>query len=305
MVWWFPLSGKSVLRRDAIASTLDRPPTIIHLWGGALAFVHFLRMEIAGACRSFASPVRRGFAVHTSTFRSRGRSVQAVCSKNRLPQKDPSFLVLQNNSSIMGSRGRNSQLQSRALDGGAVSGNGKIGVLFVCLGNICRSPTAEAMFTSVVQEAGLDNQFEIDSCGTGGGNPDWYLEGGWSYHEGEDSDKRMAMAAKHRGIIITSESRPLKPEDLTRFDYIIGMDAKNIADMQIAGDYWSSSHPIPERYRSKLSLMTSYSDKFKGSQEVPDPYYSGPEGFETVLDLLEDSCSGLLSAIQESESRKS
>mmetsp|Transcript_45470 Transcript_45470/g.176813 ORF Transcript_45470/g.176813 Transcript_45470/m.176813 type:complete len:180 (+) Transcript_45470:708-1247(+) len=95
-------------------------------------------------------------------------------------------------------------------------------VLFVCLGNICRSPTAEAMFKTVVEREGKAATYEIDSCGTGGGNPDWFTEGGWSYHEGDSSDSRMMQTAAKRGIALTSRSRPLNKEDLEKFDRIIG-----------------------------------------------------------------------------------
>lgn len=96
-------------------------------------------------------------------------------------------------------------------------------VLFVCLGNICRSPTAEAVFTTVAERRGVADTMTIDSCGTGGGSPDWYREGGWSYHEGDAADARMRDHALRRGITLTSRSRPLTPQDLTTFDFIVAM----------------------------------------------------------------------------------
>jgi len=181
----------------------------------------------------------------------------------------------------------------------------KTSVLFVCLGNICRSPTAEAVLTAVVKEAGLESRFVVDSCGTGGGNPNWYKEGGWSYHEGEDADPRMTEVAARRGVHLTSKSRPLKPDDLNRFDYIIGMDSSNMASIQVAADYWASKgYDIPKNYRGKLKTMTSYCRKHKGETEVPDPYYGGTQGFERVLDLLDDACSGLLQDCMQMESGK-
>ncbi|KAK9904002.1 hypothetical protein WJX75_002293 [Coccomyxa subellipsoidea] len=177
----------------------------------------------------------------------------------------------------------------------------KCSVLFVCLGNICRSPTAEAVFRKVVEEAGEQDRFFIDSCGTGGGNPDWYKS--WSYHTGDPSDRRMIAAATKRGVNLTSRSRPLTAEDMQNFDYILGMDFENIAAIQVAADHWASKGKnIPKDYRSKVQLMCKYLDKegaFKGITEVPDPYYGGAKGFELVLDLLDDACKGLLTHITE------
>lgn len=176
--------------------------------------------------------------------------------------------------------------------------DGKTAVLFVCLGNICRSPTAEAVFTDVVKKAGVQNEFEIDSCGTGGGSRDWYLPGGFSYHEGEDADPRMTAAAKQRGVILTSKSRPLKPDDLERFDYIIGMDPNNLKAMKDAAEYWKQEgKQVPEDYGQKLLSMATFCSKHN-VETVPDPYYGGSSGFEKVLDLLDDACTGLLKHIQ-------
>ncbi|CAK0782790.1 hypothetical protein CVIRNUC_005985 [Coccomyxa viridis] len=179
----------------------------------------------------------------------------------------------------------------------------KVHVLFVCLGNICRSPTAEAVFRSVVERAGLQDQIVIDSCGTGGGNPDWYKEKGWAYHEGDPSDQRMLAAAAKRSVCLTSRSRPLRPEDMGTFEYILGMDFENNATIQVAADHWlARGKHIPSNYRQKVQLMCKYLNPdggFKGIMEVPDPYYGGAKGFELVLDLLEDACTGLLQHIQE------
>ncbi|KIZ03283.1 protein-tyrosine phosphatase [Monoraphidium neglectum] len=168
-------------------------------------------------------------------------------------------------------------------------------------------PTAEAMFRAVAEREGVADKFDIDSCGTGGGNPGWYKPDGWSYHEGDESDPRMTAAAIKRGVRLTSRSRPLRPEDFRRFQYVVGMDANNIRAILTAADFWAGNGsrdqlPPLDEVRGQVSLMTQYcSDKFKGASEIPDPYYGGPQGFETVLDLLDDACSGLLRSIQEQQ----
>lgn len=154
----------------------------------------------------------------------------------------------------------------------------KTRVLFVCWGNICRSPSAEAVFTAVVKKAGLENEFEIDSAGT------------IAAHSGEPADARMQSHAIKRGYHLTSISRKINPNiDFDRFDYIVAMDDKNMGDLL----YLTRN----EADEMKLSKMTDYSSKFN-STSVPDPYYGGAAGFELVLDLLEDACEGLLNYIQ-------
>jgi protein-tyrosine phosphatase len=153
----------------------------------------------------------------------------------------------------------------------------KIKIIFVCLGNICRSPSAEAVFKGLVKKRGLDRQFIIDSAGTSG------------WHVGETSDRRMQKHAVKRGYSLDSVSRQFDPdEDFDRFDLIIGMDDENILALKkMAGD---------QSDLKKIYKMTDFSKEWSYT-EVPDPYYGGEEGFELVLDLLEDACSGLLDSI--------
>ncbi|MEZ7885037.1 MAG: low molecular weight protein-tyrosine-phosphatase [Bacteroidales bacterium] len=150
-----------------------------------------------------------------------------------------------------------------------------IRIIFVCLGNICRSPSAEAVFKNIIQKRGISNLFEIDSAGLHG------------YHEGERADARMRRHASNRGIELTSISRPIKFSDIEYFDLVIGMDDSNISALRrLAG----------EKYRSKIFKMTDFRIDTTYT-EVPDPYYGGDAGFELVLDILEDSCEGLLNQI--------
>ena len=154
----------------------------------------------------------------------------------------------------------------------------KKSVLFVCLGNICRSPGAEAVFKSLVDQKGLSAEFEIDSAGTG------------AWHAGEPADKRMQAHARKRGYNLTSIARKFNPvTDFDRFDYIIGMDDDNIRELKRMARN--------EQDLAKISKMTDYSGRYNYSI-VPDPYYGGEEGFELVLDLLEDAGEGLLEALK-------
>ncbi|XP_057548981.1 uncharacterized protein LOC130827318 [Amaranthus tricolor] len=157
-------------------------------------------------------------------------------------------------------------------------------VLFVCLGNICRSPAAEGVFRNLVKNRQLESNFNIDSAGT------------INYHEGNPADSRMRSAAKRRGIEITSISRPIKPSDFTDFDLILAMDNSNRSDICEAYDRWREKYNLPAGADKKVKLMCSYCKKHNET-EVPDPYYGGQQGFEKVLDLLEDACESLLDII--------
>ena len=147
-------------------------------------------------------------------------------------------------------------------------------ILFVCLGNICRSPAAEGVFRQLVKERGLEYAFEIDSAGTAG------------YHAGEPADRRMQQHARKRGINLTSISRKFNPAvDFDKFDWVVAMDNENVSNLKRMAR-------SPEDV-AKISKMTDFS-KTGNYTEIPDPYYGGSDGFELVLDLLEDACEGLL-----------
>ena len=152
----------------------------------------------------------------------------------------------------------------------------KTKILFVCMGNICRSPSAEGIMKKLVKERGLENQFYIDSAGI------------HDFHEGELPDHRMRTHAARRGYNLDSRSRPVKYHDFHNFDLIIAMDDRNIIDLKrLAPDLESLE---------KIRRMTEFSTKYD-IDHVPDPYYGGAQGFELVLDLLEDACEGLLNSV--------
>lgn len=146
-------------------------------------------------------------------------------------------------------------------------------ILFICLGNICRSPAAEGIMRSVAAERGLSNSVEIDSAGT------------YSGHAGELPDARMRQAAARRGYDLTHRSRPIREEDFDEFDLLVVMDDAN---------YERVCRMAPNRsYIEKVTRMVNFCRHHPQWSHVPDPYYEGREGFELVLDLLEDACNGL------------
>jgi protein-tyrosine phosphatase len=154
----------------------------------------------------------------------------------------------------------------------------KVRLLFVCLGNICRSPAAEAVMQKLVEEHGLLEQIDCDSAGTSG------------WHDGEPADPRTRQHGKRRGYKVTSISRRvLYPQDYQRFDYILAMDESNYKNLL--------SLDREGQYRSKVHKMLSFGTM--GVEDVPDPYYGGEAGFERVMDLLEDACQGLLRHLRE------
>ncbi len=164
---------------------------------------------------------------------------------------------------------------------GAVRERGRVSVLFVCLGNICRSPTAEGVMRALVREAGLQDRIELDSAGTGG------------WHVGDSPDARATEAAGRRGIALEGAARKVRPRDFEEFDLILAMDANNLRDLQrMAPD---------DRAREKVRLLREWGragSQSDGDLDVPDPYYGGPGGFDRVLDLVQASCASLLQQLQ-------
>lgn len=149
-------------------------------------------------------------------------------------------------------------------------------VLFVCLGNICRSPAAEGVFLHLLAREQLQDQILVDSAGTGG------------WHVGHPPDERMQAAAARRGIALNSRARQIQLADISGFDHILTMDADNLAQVQAL-----SRRAGAGPHRARIAPLTSYC-RLSSAEAVPDPYYGGPEGFEQVLDLLQDACAGLL-----------
>lgn len=152
-----------------------------------------------------------------------------------------------------------------------------INVLFVCLGNICRSPLAEAIFTDLVNKRGLQNHIAADSCGTS------------NYHIGEDPDPRSIQSAQNQGVPISHKGRQLHKSDFEEFEYILPMDSSNLRNT--LDKMKKSTDPI-----SKVQLMREYDPEGKG-EDVPDPYYGGEQGFENVFQMLHRSCEQLLDVI--------
>ena len=150
-------------------------------------------------------------------------------------------------------------------------------ILFVCTGNICRSPSAEGVFRDIVNEHNLSQFFYIDSCGTHG------------YHTGQSPDSRSQYAAMKRGIDISQQvARTIEQNDFNRFDCILAMDKYNLSFLQTMAD---------KKHVNKINLFLEYAENYK-LIEIPDPYYGGEDGFEIVLDLLQEASIGLIKQLQ-------
>ncbi|MBI5106205.1 MAG: low molecular weight phosphotyrosine protein phosphatase [Solirubrobacterales bacterium] len=147
-------------------------------------------------------------------------------------------------------------------------------ILFVCMGNICRSPTAEGVMRHVLREEGLEDRIHVDSAGTG----DW--------HVGEPPDRRSAAAARARGITLEGAARQVTPEDFESFDLLLAADRQNLAHLRAMA---------PPGTEEKVRLLREFDDGSAGAPDldVPDPYFGGERGFEEVLDLVEAACRGL------------
>jgi protein-tyrosine phosphatase len=153
-----------------------------------------------------------------------------------------------------------------------------VSVCFVCLGNICRSPTAEGVMRHLVREQGLEHAIEIDSAGTAG------------YHAGEAPDRRAQAAARLRGIAVDGHARQFGGKDWQRFDYILAMDESNYEDLV--------ARAPSKQLASKVRLFRSFDAAAPKGASVPDPYYGGPQGFDDVLDMCDAAARGLIEHIR-------
>jgi protein-tyrosine phosphatase len=153
----------------------------------------------------------------------------------------------------------------------------KLKVLFVCLGNICRSPLGEGVFRHLVKAAGLTDRFEIDSAGTS------------SYHIGDPPDARTTSVARARGVELTGAARQIRTEDLHEFDYVLVMDDQNLRNVRKL---------VGKDSTAEVRLLREFDPQARGNLDVPDPYYGGPRGFEDVHDIVHRSCEALLDHIR-------
>ena len=146
-------------------------------------------------------------------------------------------------------------------------------VMFICLGNICRSPAAEGILKHQAAKQGLNLDLRVESCGIGG------------WHIGESPDIRTQEAAKNRGIVLSSRAKKFDPSFLQEFDLILAADSEVLHDLY--------RHAKTPEQKAKIHLINDFSEYYKG-QDIPDPYYRGEAGFDLVMDMLEDACQGIL-----------
>lgn len=158
----------------------------------------------------------------------------------------------------------------------------RVSVCFVCLGNICRSPTAEGVFRALLEKENLTRDVEVDSAGTA------------AYHTGERADKRSRVFAKNRGYELSSIARQFSPDDFQRFDYILAMDAQNLADLK------SRARALGVTPKH-LGLFREFDRTAPAGASVPDPYFGGDDGFNEVLDQCERACRGLVQHLRTRE----
>jgi protein-tyrosine phosphatase len=151
-------------------------------------------------------------------------------------------------------------------------------LLFVCLGNICRSPTAEGVMRALAAQEGVEESIEIDSAGTG------------SWHVGSAPDERATDAARARGLVLEGAARQVQPVDLERFDLLLAMDRENARELRALAE--------DEEQRAKVRLLREFDPQSTADVDVPDPYYGGAGGFDEVLDLVQAACEGLLAEIR-------
>jgi protein-tyrosine-phosphatase len=158
----------------------------------------------------------------------------------------------------------------------------KTRVLFVCLGNICRSPLAEGVFLHLARQRGVLDRYQIDSAGTGG------------WHVGERPDPRSSEVARRNGVLLDGSARQVESHDFERFDWIIAMDRSNLRDLESMRR---------QRGRAKLQLLRDF-DPDPGDRDVPDPYYGGADGFDTVFAMVHRSAAALLERLEGERKRR-
>ena len=154
-------------------------------------------------------------------------------------------------------------------------------ILFVCMGNICRSPTAEGVMRRLLDDAGLADRVEVESAGTGG------------WHAGEPPDERATLAARRRGVTLEGAARQVRADDFESFDLLIALDRSNLRELL--------ARAPDEDAAEKVRLLREFDPAASGDLDVPDPYYGGDRGFETVLDMVEAACRGLIDELRAAE----